>query len=49
VADLAGKAAAPVLLLVHVAHERPRVRRARHDPDLGDPAEVLEFLHGSPS
>ncbi len=37
VRHLAAEAASPVLLLVHVLEERPRVRRARNDTDFGSP------------
>src|SRR5262245_60455920 len=43
---LAREPAAPVLLLEHLADERPRVGRARDDPDLEYAAEVLVLVHG---
>ncbi|MGH7418225.1 MAG: MFS transporter [Candidatus Rokuibacteriota bacterium] len=43
---LAREAAAAVLLLVDVLEQRAGMRRPRDDADLGNPAEVLELVHG---
>jgi len=46
VGHLAREAAAAQLLLVDMAKERAGVGRARDDADLGDAAEVFEFVYG---
>src|SRR5262249_34270134 len=48
VGDLAGESAAPVLLLVDVAHQRSGVRSTRHDSDLGKASEVFVLVHAPP-